>query len=75
MFPVRRRRQSLAEATANPSRRHGPQLFCAACRFCVMGGWCSIKARSVMAKTIMCEFGRRAKAVEYHQRYVARKKS
>ena len=75
MFPVRRRRQSLAEATANPSSRHGPQLFCGACRFCVMGGWCSIKARTVMAKTIMCEFGRRAKAVERQQRYISRKKS
>ena len=72
---MRRRRQSLAEATANPSSRHGPQLFCGSCRFCFKGGWCSIKARAVMEKTIMCEFGRRAKAVEYHQRYVARKKS
>ena len=72
---MRRRRQSLAEATANPSSRHGPQLFCGACRFCVMGWWCSIKARTVMAKTIMCEFGRRAKAVERQQRYISRKKS
>lgn len=72
---MKRRRQSLAEATANPSSRHGPQMFCGSCRFCFKGGWCSIKARAVMAKTIMCEFGRRAKAVERQQRYISRKKS
>lgn len=71
---MRRKRQNLAEATENPSRQHGPQLFCRACRYCIMSGRCSIKARAVMPRTVMCEFGRRAKAVENQQRYIAKKK-
>lgn len=71
---MRRKRQDLASATENPTSRRGKRVYCFECGFCAFGGWCTVKARNVMPRAIMCEFGRRARAVETQKRYISRKK-